>query len=138
MSRNALEQLDSEKTYRGLYSLLSWGQAVYYVLTGLWAIVSIGTFQKVTGPKTDIWLVKTVGVLIIVIGGVLGLAGKRGEPVPEVPALAVGSAAGLTAIDIIYVAKKRIRPVYLLDAIAEIGLIALWGIWSRLKPGGRD
>jgi hypothetical protein len=137
MSRNPLEQLGNEKSYSELYSLLSWGQAVYYVVTGLWAIVSIGTFQKVTGPKTDTWLVKTVGVLIIVIGGVLGLAGRRGEPVPEVPVLAVGSAAGLTAIDIIYVAKKRIRPVYLLDAVAEIGLIALWGIWSRLKPGGR-
>ena len=123
-----------EQTYRKLYSLLSAGQAVYYALTGLWAIVSIGTFQKVTGPKVDIWLVKTVGVLIIVIGAVLGLAGKRGEPVPEVPLLAVGSAAGLAAIDVIYVAKKRIRPVYLLDALAEVGLIGLWGIWSGMKP----
>ncbi len=82
----------------------------------------------------DIWLVKTVGVLIVVVGAVLGLAGKRGEPVPEVPLLAVGSAAGLTIIDIIYVARKRIRPVYLLDAVAEVGLIALWGLWAGLKP----
>lgn len=120
-----------------MYSLLSWGQGVYYGLTGLWAIVSIGTFQKVTGPKVDTWLVKTVGVLIIVIGAVLGLAGKRGEPVPEVPLLAVGSAAGLAAIDVIYVARKRIRPIYLLDALAEVGLIGLWGIWSGMKPRGR-
>ncbi len=137
MSSNPLGQSEGEQTYRNLYSLLSWGQGAYYALTGLWAIVSIGTFQKVTGPKVDTWLVKTVGVLIIVIGGVLGLAGKRGEPVPEVPLLAVGSAAGLTAIDIIYVARKRIRPVYLLDAVAEIGLIALWGVWSSMKPGNR-
>ncbi|HEX8600013.1 MAG TPA: hypothetical protein VF952_16045 [Chloroflexia bacterium] len=133
MSRKPLDELD-EQSYRKLYSLLSYGQAVYYALTGLWAIVDIRSFQKVTGPKVDIWLVKTVGVLIIVIGAVLGLAGKRGEPVPEVPLLAVGSAAGLTAIDIIYVARKRIRPVYLLDALAEVGLIALWGVWSSLKP----
>lgn len=120
-----------------MYSLLSGGQGIYYALTGLWAIVNIGTFQKVTGSKVDIWLVKTVGVLIIVIGAVLGLAGKRGEPVPEVPLLAVGSAAGLTAIDVIYVAKKRIRPVYLLDALAEVGLIGLWGIWSGMRPRDR-
>ena len=136
MSRKPLDKLD-EQSHRKLYSLLSWGQAVYYAVTGLWAIVDIRSFQKVTGPKVDIWLVKTVGVLIIVIGAVLALAGKRGEPVPEVPLLAVGSAAGLTAIDIIYVTKKRIRPVYLLDAVAEIGLMALWGIWSSLKPTRR-
>jgi hypothetical protein len=35
-------------------------------MTGLWPLVSIGTFQQVTGPKTDLWLVKTVGVLIAV------------------------------------------------------------------------
>jgi hypothetical protein len=137
MSQKLPDHLD-EQSYKQLYSLLSWGQAVYYVLTGLWAIVSIRTFQMVTGPKVDIWLVKTVGVLIIAIGSVLGLAGKRGEPVPEVPVLAVSSAAGLTAIDIIYVARRRIRPVYLLDAVAEIGLIALWCVWSRLKPGKRN
>jgi hypothetical protein len=107
---------------------------VYFTVTGLWAIVDIRSFQKVTGPKVDIWLVKTVGVLIVAVGAVLGLAGKRAEPVPEVPLLAIGSAAGLTVIDIIYVAKKRIRPVYLLDAVAEMGLIALWGTWAVLKP----
>jgi len=26
--------------------------------------VSIGTFQRVTGPKVDTWLVKTTGALI--------------------------------------------------------------------------
>lgn len=131
--KETLKQLSKGDSDRRLYSLLSWGQAIYYVVTGLWAIVSIGTFQKVTGPKVDIWLVKTVGVLIIAIGGVLGLAGKRGEPVPEVPALAVGSAAGLTAIDVIYVAKGRIRPVYLLDAVAELWLIGAWGAWYFLR-----
>ena len=133
MSRISLDKSD-EHSYRKLYSLLSWGQAVYYAITGVWAIVGIKSFQKVTGPKVDIWLVKTVGVLIVAIGAVLGLAGRRGEPVPEVPLLAVGSAAGLAAIDIIYVARRRIRPVYLLDAIAEIGLIALWGVWAGRKP----
>lgn len=115
-----------------LVNKLSLAQSVFYVVTGLWAIVSINTFQKVTGPKTDIWLVKTVSLLIIAIGGVLGMAGARKEVSPEIPALAIGSAAGLTAIDIIYVAKGRIRPVYLLDALAEVGLIGLWAIlWPR-------
>jgi hypothetical protein len=34
----------------------------------------------------------------------------------------VASAAGLTAVDFIYVAKRRIAPVYLLDAAAELAI----------------
>src|SRR5215217_945578 len=109
-----------------LYRLVSLGQAFYYVVTGIWPIVSIGTFQKVTGPKTDLWLVKSAGVLITAIGATLGLAGYKRHVTPEVPMLAIGSAAGLIGIDVVYVAKKRISPIYLLDAVAEVGLIALW------------
>ena len=62
----------------------------------------------------------------MVIGGVVGLAGYRKRITPEVALLAVGSAAGLAAIDVVHVAQRRIRPVYLLDAVAEAGLIGLW------------
>ncbi len=109
-----------------LARLVAVAQALYYILTGVWSLVSIDTFQKVTGPKTDLWLVKTVGVLVIVIGAVLGLAGGRRQSGPEIPLLGIGSAAALTAIDVVYVAKRRIAPIYLLDAIAEVLLIAGW------------
>ena len=107
-------------------------QAVFYILTGLWSIFGLKSFQRVTGPKVDRWLVKTVGVLVIAIGGVLGMAAVRRTEEPEIPVLVISSAAGLTAIDIVYVAKGRISPVYLLDAVAELGLIAWWaGAWRR-------
>lgn len=108
-------------------------QALYYLLTGLWPLIHIQSFLKVTGPKTDVWLVKTVGVLISVIGAVLGLAGMQRSAKREMALLAVGSAIGLTAIDLIYVVRRRISPVYLLDAVAELALIIGWGISSR-KP----
>ena len=85
-----------------------------------------------TGPKTDVWLVKTVGALVVGIGAALGLAGYRRRITPEIVLLGVSSAAGLAGIDLVYVAKKRISSVYLLDALAEMGLIALWAAaWSR-------
>lgn len=111
-----------------LLKLVLLGQAALYLGTGIWPLLSRRTFEQVTGPKTDWWLVKTVGVIITVIGGVLGMSALRGQTPPEVPVLAVGSAAGLTAIDMGYVAKDRISPVYLLDAAAEMGLIALWTV----------
>jgi len=116
---------------------ISLAQGLYYAATGVWPLVSIGTFQKVTGPKTDLWLVKTVGVLVSVTGVVLMTAGCRRQTAPEIPLLAAGSAAGLAAIDITYVAKKRISPIYLLDVLAEVALIACWTFgrhWAGKKP----
>lgn len=107
-------------------------QAGYYAVTGIWPLVSIGTFQMVTGPKKDLWLVKTVGVLIGVIGGVLAMAGYRRRIGPETATLAVGSALGLTAIDVVYVLKRRIAPIYLLDALGELVLVAAWAFaWAK-------
>lgn len=101
-------------------------QGLFYLVTGIWPLVHIRSFVWVTGPKTDLWLVKTAGVLITVAGMVLSLAAFRRQPAPEIPLLATGSAAGLTGIDLVYVAKKRISPVYLLDALVEVVLIGLW------------
>ena len=102
------------------------GQGVFYLITGLWPLFSRRTFEKVTGPKVDFWLVQTAGVLISVIGSVLISAGLRRKVIPEITALGLGSAAGLTGVDIVFTAKNRISTVYLLDALAEIGIIALW------------
>lgn len=78
-----------------------------------------------------------VGVLTGVIGGVLALAGLRRAATPEVTWLAVGSAAGFIAIDTVYVGRRRISPIYLADAIAELCLILLWVfvITGRLRRG---
>lgn len=101
-------------------------QGVFYFITGIWPLVSMRTFEMVTGPKIDNWLVNTVGVLVMVIGAVFILAGIRKNVTLEVLCLASGSAAGLAAIDIVYVIRKRISTVYLLDAFVEIILVAVW------------
>ena len=38
------------------------------------------------------------------------------------------SAAGLGLIDVIFVARGRISPVYLLDAAAEAALVVAWAV----------
>jgi hypothetical protein len=58
-----------------IYTIKLWVQAIYYLLTALWGLFHIESFMAVTGPKTDVWLVKTVSVLIIptvvcLLGGV--------------------------------------------------------------------
>jgi hypothetical protein len=101
--------------------------AAYYVATGVWPLVSRRTFERVTGPKSDYWLVQTVGLLVGSIG--LGLAQnlrRRGAVAPELRTIAVASAVSLALVDVIFVSKGRIRPVYLVDAVAEAALIAAW------------
>jgi hypothetical protein len=107
-------------------------QGVFYLTTGLWPILNIRSFEKITGPKTDRWLVKTAGVLITTIGSTLTIAGLRPSKGSEIDILAIGSAIGLTGIDVNYVAKRRISAVYLLDAIAEAAIVGCWAFaWLK-------
>jgi hypothetical protein len=108
--------------------------ALYNVVTGVWPILHIRSFEAMSGPKTDSWLVKTVGALVGVIGGVIAMAGARKRITPEVVGLAIGSSASLAAIDVVYVSRGRISRVYLLDAMLEVLLIVGWIIrWMQSR-----
>lgn len=102
------------------------GQALYFIPFSLWGLLHIRSFMWVTGKKEDVWLVKTVCLLLITIGAVVGRAGAKDRVTPEIAALGIGASASLTAVDVWYVARGRIRWVYLLDAVGNLGLIAGW------------
>lgn len=123
MNRRTLERL-AERVWLA--------RAIYYLISGIWPIVEIRSFQAVTGPKVDRWLVKTVGMLVAVVGAAVRVAGARRRITPEMAMVAMGSSAGLTAIDVVYVTRGRISPVYLLDAAGELFLLAGWLLaWRR-------
>ena len=103
-------------------------QGAYFALTGVWPLVSLRSFEAITGPKVDAWLVKTVGVLVGVVGAVLLLSGVRGDAPVEVIVLGAGSALALAGIDAWYVGRRVIPPIYLLDAALELTLVIAWGI----------
>lgn len=112
--------------------LLALLQGFFYLITGLWPVFHIESFMDVTGPKMDIWLVKTVGVLITVIGTGLLMAAAIKQVNLPVMFIAGFAAIGLMFIDVIYVSINVIPPVYLLDALAELILFLLWG-WEFLR-----
>jgi hypothetical protein len=107
-------------------------QGIYFFVTGIWPILSMRTFLLVTGPKTDLWLVKTVGLVLASIGATLLFAGWTAQVNPPVIFLAISAALSLTIVEIVYVAKHVISPVYLGDTIAEVILIGWW-LWSLLS-----
>jgi hypothetical protein len=103
-------------------------QGVYFLVSGAWSLVHIESFLKVTGPKTDLWLVKTVGALLVVIGAALILAGLQRTFEPGLILVALGSAGVLCAIDVIYVARRVIPRIYLVDAVVEAAFVLAWTV----------
>lgn len=67
-----------------------------------------------------------LGVLVIAIGAAIGLAAGRDEINASIATLALASAISLLLVDVIYVVKRVIPRIYLLDAVAELALIAAW------------
>lgn len=112
--------------------LLARVHGLYYLLTGLWPVFHIDSFQSVTGAKTDLWLVKTVGLLIAVIGATLLAAGRRKILSTDLVLLGAGSAAALGGIDVTYALRGVISKIYLLDAPIEAALASAWvGLWIK-------
>jgi hypothetical protein len=116
-----------------LHSWLIALQGGYYVLTGVWPLVHMSSFVQVTGPKQDYWLVRMVGALAVAIGLAL-LAALRSPFQASTAVLAIGSALAFLAIDVVYVKKKVIGPIYLGDAAAELLLIVGW-VLALLRTG---
>ncbi|HYC39238.1 MAG TPA: hypothetical protein VEB63_02025 [Chitinophagaceae bacterium] len=109
-----------------LFRIILWVQAVYFLLTAVWGLVHIESFVRVTGYKTDIWLVKTVSVLILAVGISLLCSLVTGQFGIPVIALALFSALGLAVIDFYYSGKEVIRWVYAVDGILETGFALTW------------
>jgi hypothetical protein len=101
-------------------------QGLYYGLTGLWPLFNLRTFMKVTGPKTDQWLVRCVGILITLSAAAI-LYSIRSPAIPsEIKLLAVGEAAALGILETYYVLRRVISPIYLADAVLQTTLIFAW------------
>ena len=105
-------------------------QAIYYLLTGLWPLVSIETFELVTGPKTDEWLVQTVGLLLAVVAITL-LAGTRNS-LRQTRLLAGGIALAIGGIDVYVVVTGQAPSIYLADAAIEAVFLAAV-VWAHAR-----
>lgn len=101
-------------------------QGLYYLISGGWSLVDIDSFQKVTGRKTDLWLVKTVGLLLAAVGAGLILAAIKTQFGSALIVIAMGSAAALLAIEVNYVFRRIIPPIYGVDAAVEAGFLVWW------------
>ena len=71
---------------RKLYGVLLWVQGVYTARTALWGLLGIDSFMAVAGPKSDVWLVKTVSAVLLALLGLtlITYAMVRSHPLPAI------------------------------------------------------
>ena len=108
-------------------------QGIYFFVSGIWPVLHMSSFLRVTGPKTDLWLVRTVGLILAVIGAALILAQVYAQVNAAIIVLAIGSALSLAVIEFVYVSRKVIPPIYLADAVIEVLIIGWWILSGFLR-----
>jgi hypothetical protein len=107
-------------------------QGIFYLLSGIWPIVHYESFEKVTGPKADDWLVKTVGGLIAVTGVTILAGSLRSKEISkEVAIVGAGHALVLGSSSGYYASKRRISKIYLLDSLSEYAMVGAWLLASQ-------
>jgi hypothetical protein len=82
--------------------------------------------MEVTGYKTDIWLVKTVGALLIPVAACL--YAHLFIKTNHTPVLILGTLTSLAfiCIDVYYVANDVISDIYLADGAVELLFLIAW------------
>ncbi len=120
------------RTYRRRNRVIVCGHSVYLVASGVWPIVHRRSFEAVTGPKTDFWLVRTVGGLAAACGAVLGASVVRGRPSGEIQLLAAAQALVFVTADM-FAARTQSR-VYLADVVLQAACVPAWFVrWTPAK-----
>lgn len=109
-----------------LLGLLLGVQTIYTLGTAIWPLVHVESFMQVTGVKTDVWLVKTVGALLVPMALCLGTylfiqCDRR-------PAMLLGglSAVAFICIDFYYALNDVISNVYMADGSLQAVFLFAW------------
>src|SRR3954468_18323708 len=95
-------------------------QAAYLIATGAWPLVHYRSFEAVTGPKTDAWIVQTVGAAAVVLGLAAAISDRERSLV-----LSVGSTLAFGVTEAPPALRGRLPKVYQLDAGFESALTCL-------------
>jgi hypothetical protein len=101
-------------------------QGIYTILTSLWPIIHIKSFLFITGPKTDVWLVKLVSLLLLCMGISFLMEVSQKHLSVTIKQLALNSAVVLFVVDLYYSYYNIIPEVYVIDGFIQLLFICLW------------
>jgi len=108
-------------------------QAAYFFVTAVWPLIDITSFLAVTGYKREVWLVKTVGVLLLpycLILLHLAFSDKKNF----IMAIAIILCClSLAIVEIYYYFKGVIKWVYCIDGGLQLVFMSYWILHIILK-----
>jgi hypothetical protein len=113
------------------HAALARSHGLFNAVGGLWPLLSMRSFEAVTGPKADRWLVRTVAMLMVANGVVQWRGAASGRGLAAAREIGIGTAASLGAIDLAYAVPGRISRIYLVDAVLEGGWLVAWARSGR-------
>jgi hypothetical protein len=114
-----------------LFKLLILAQSIYILVTAIWPLVHIESFMLVTGPKHDVWLVKTVGALLIPVGTcLLSFLFFKANQWPAI-VLGLLTALSFMIIDFYYALTDVISDIYMADGAIEFIFFIGWLVVIR-------
>ncbi|MFN8122435.1 MAG: hypothetical protein U0237_08405 [Thermoleophilia bacterium] len=101
-------------------------QGWYLLVTGVWPLIHMRSFVALTGPKRDLWLVRSTGAALGAVGAALLAADARGRVDPPTALAGCLTAAGLAAVDLSPGPPGTISRMYRADGIVEAAFTMAW------------
>lgn len=103
---------------------LAAAHAGYLIATGVWPLLHRRSFERVTGEKTEFWLVRTVGGLAAAVGLALAVSVAKGSKTAEAATLALATGVAFGAADVR--AARSESAVYLGDLVLQLAFAPAW------------
>jgi len=98
----------------------------YWLFGAIWPLADIKSFERVTGHKREDWLVRTVALLMLSVVASLAMMSRTRRDDEAMRVLGATSAGALGSVAIIGSVVRRISPLYIIDGIVDLSLVAAW------------
>ena len=117
---------------------LSIAQGIVYIASGLWVLVAKRNYQEIHQLNSDFPIITMHGVWLLLVGGILVIAGYRRQKSPEVRLLAFGAALGILLTDIVSNSVVGLAQIYYTDMMIEFVFVVLWLlVWMIERRTGK-
>jgi len=103
----------------------------YWTFGALWPLADIKSFEKITGHKREDWLVRTVALMMLSVVVSLETMRRTRRDDLVMRVLGATSSAALGGVALVAPLVGRISPVYLMDALVDMGLLCGWIVGDR-------
>jgi len=98
----------------------------YWLFGAVWPLADIKSFERVTGHKREDWLVRTVAFLMLSVVASLATMSRTRRDDEAMRVLGATSAGALGGVAIIGSLVRRISPLYIIDGLVDLSLVAAW------------